>query len=154
MAAYNYPPPHQPGFNPNQGVNPPPSSQTYHPSQPQYTHPQTMYHPNLPFQIPVGWPTPAAQPLGPLVNNNNVHAESRQNSNHRARSVDTGPLNYPPGHFNNQQPQPAPVATEHYRHHRHHHRSHPINAQVATNGPSVEAGKDPNALSVHKLSSV
>ena len=151
-ANYNVPT-SQPAYNPNQGVNLPVSFQTFHPSQPQYSHPQAMYHSHLPYQIPVAWPTAASRPVGPVANNNNAQADSRRGSKQRARSVDTGPRNQLPVRFNNQQQQPqqqqtAPLITEYHHRHHHHHRSHPTNVHFMTTGPTVEAGKDPNAALV------
>ncbi len=156
-ATYNYPPPSQPTYNPNQGANLPPSFHTFHPSQQQYSHPQAMYYSQLPFQTHVVWPTTANRPADPVVNNNNnAQVDSRGGSKQRARSVDTGPRNHPSVRFYNQQQQQqqptAPAVIEqqhHHHHHRHHHyRSQPTNVQVITTGPSVEVGKDQNATLV------
>ena len=149
-ASYN-PQAAQPAYNPNQGANLPATFQTFHPSQPQYSHPQAMYHSHLPYQIPVVWPTAANRPVGPVANNVNPQVDSRRGSKQRARSVDTGPRGQLPVRFNNQQQQQqqaAPIISEyHQRHHHHHHRTHPVNVHFMP-GPPVEAGKDPNAAFV------
>jgi len=145
----NYPPSSQPGYNGNNGATLPPTFRTFHPNQQQYPpHAPIMYPPQIPFQMPVAWPTAANRPTRHVVNNNNAHLENRRGSRHRARSVDTGPHGRLPAYYYNQQQQqqqPAPMVTGSHHHNRpHYQRSHPTNVHFMNTGPSMETGKDQN----------
>jgi hypothetical protein len=149
-SAQHYPPSSQTMYNQNPGSNLPPSFHTFHPNQQQYQVPQAAAYPSqMPFQIPFSWPTTTQKPIGPVLNNNNTHVESRRSSKHRAHSVDTGPRTQPAANYYNQiQQQSAATITEHNRyhhHHHHHHRSHPTTVQVNNTSLVVEPPKEPNA---------
>jgi hypothetical protein len=147
-SAQEYPSSSQTIYNLNHGGALPSSIHTFQSNQQQYPLTPGMYQSQIPFQMPFPWPTMVNGPVGPLVNNNNVHVESRRGSKYRARSVDTGHRAHPPVHYYNHQQQlpPAPVVTEHYHHHHryHHYQPQPTNVQVINTAASVETGKEQN----------